>query len=89
MNSERSESGSLRLDSQRWWTETDRAELAARTWEFVHLGFEHKACRACAPWCDVLFEEFERLLLWRQARIIASKAEYLSALAYERRRHSA
>ena len=81
-----SESSRASLDSQPWWTEADQAELNARTWLFVELAFDHKSCAACRHgWCPVLLEDFDRLLVWRQARIIASKAEFLSALAYERR----
>jgi hypothetical protein len=77
VNPAQSEPGRASLDEQPWWTEADRRELKVHVREFVDVAWEHKRCRICAGgWCPVVQEAFQRLLDWRSARILISKAEW-------------
>lgn len=99
MNSHHSESSPLRLDEQPWWTEADRAEWTLFVKEFCDSYYLHADwCGECrgiygwqrvGNWCPDLLKDWHRMIEWRTARIIASKAQFYAAMEYERRRTSA
>lgn len=93
-----SESSRDRLDEQPWWTEADRAEWELHFKEFFDSACLHQDwCGECngiyklsssgvEHWCPDLLKDWDRMMEWRTARIIASKAQYEAAMEYERRR---
>lgn len=100
MSTHHSESSRYSLDEQPWWTEADRAENVQRVKEFCDSAYLHKDwcgtcrgeyswCRGHTRWCPDLLKDWDRMMEWRSARIIASKAQYEAAMEYERRRTSA
>jgi hypothetical protein len=71
------------LRAQPWWTASDRAELDALAHELVTSVFLHReSCAACAagyPPCPAVRAAVERVLEWREARILLSRATWLRA----------
>jgi hypothetical protein len=72
------------LRQQPWWTPADRAELAAFTRGLVDAVFTHRKadCEVCAagyPPCPVITNAIERLVEWRDVRILLSRAAWLRA----------
>jgi hypothetical protein len=72
------------LRDQAWWSDADRAELDALAHELVAAVFEHReaGCEVCAagfPLCPAVRAAIERVVEWREARILLSRAAWLVA----------
>jgi len=65
-----------------WWTDTDAAELDLLTYELVRaIEAHYPVCPECQPreWCPVLRAAVDVVVDWRQARMLASRADWLRA----------
>jgi hypothetical protein len=72
------------LRDQPWWTPADQAELEVFAYKLVDGVYEHRAagCEVCAagyPPCPVVTEATERVVEWRERRIMLSRATWLRA----------
>jgi hypothetical protein len=71
------------LRSMPWWTPADRAELDVFVHELVADVDEHRqaGCDACAARmpCPFVVAAIERVVEWRDDRILRSKATWLRA----------
>jgi hypothetical protein len=72
------------LRQQPWWTPADDAELNVVTHELVDAVFSHReaGCETCAagyPPCPVVQEAIAKVVDWREARILRSRAAWLRA----------
>jgi hypothetical protein len=72
------------LRTKPWWTAADGAELDVRVHELVEYAFRHREadCRACAagyPPRPHVGAAIERVLAWRDERILRSRAAWLRA----------
>jgi hypothetical protein len=69
------------LSEQPWWTAADRAELELFVHEFVDDILEHRMrcsrCGAGYPPCPWVRAAIERVVEWRDVRVLRSKAVWL------------
>jgi hypothetical protein len=70
------------LREQPWWTPADRAELDVLVYELVDEVHEHRqaGCTACwwgYPSCPFVRAAVERVLEWRDERMLRSRAAWL------------
>jgi hypothetical protein len=77
------------LRQQAWWTPADCAELDAFTWALVDAVYAHReaGCELCTvgyPPCPVVGDAIERVIQWRQGRMLLSLAAWLRARQDER-----
>ena len=86
------------LSEQPWWTDADKADWDLHFKEFFDSAWLHKEwCLECQGvyswcvgpgWCLDLLRDFERLMEWRQAQILVSKAFYLRTQHQQLRRRT-
>jgi hypothetical protein len=70
------------LRSTPWWTPADRAELAVYVHELVDDVHEHRVagCEPCSagyPPCPWVRAAVERIIEWRDDRVLRSRAAWL------------
>jgi hypothetical protein len=69
------------LRDQPWWTPADQAELDLLVRQLVDRRFEHRLrCSVCAagyPPCPFVRAEIERVIEWRDVRVLLSQATWL------------
>jgi hypothetical protein len=76
------------LRDQPWWGPAERAELDLRLHELVGRFHEHKqCCSACAagsPDCPFTRGAIERVIDWRDNRVLRSRATWFRRVAEQR-----
>jgi hypothetical protein len=76
------------LRAQPWWTPADQAELDLHLHELVERRSEHRlrcsVCTAGYPPCPFVCTEIERVIEWRDNRVLRSRATWLRRVAEQR-----
>lgn len=72
-----------RTDTELWWSEADKAEIDAVSYELVEAMKEHEEsceqCRTTGYGCAVIRDVLEATIAWRDGRLLRTKAETLRA----------